>query len=83
MDTEGTGQFEIRGYMTPEELEQLIGVSVEEIVRALNLPKDLPTHERLGRLSRTYEFDMRDVRKIVRQGEAEDEEGQRPSPRLP
>jgi len=62
---EASGQLEIRGFMTLGEVEELSGVPAQEILRALHLPQDLPAQERLGKLSRTYGFDMEDVRRIL------------------
>ena len=58
--------MEIRGSTTLYEVEQLTGVSVENILRKLNLPLDIPADQQLGKLRRKYGFKMDDVRKIVK-----------------
>ena len=63
--TELEKHMEIRGSMTLYEVEQLTGVSVENILRKLNLPSDIPADQQLGKLRRKYGFEMDDVRKIV------------------
>jgi len=56
---------EIRGSMTLREVEKATGVPVNHIVASLRLPGSISEGERLGRLRRTYGFEINDVRKIV------------------
>jgi len=58
---------EVTGAMTLREIEARTGVSCETILRALNLPSDIPHDEQLGRLRRRYGFTMSAVRQAVRE----------------
>ena len=64
-EREATEDLGIQGAMTLGEVAQSTGVPIEKIVQALGLPADVSPDERLGRLRRTYGFEMDDVRKIV------------------
>ena len=57
--------YDINGSMTLNEVEQRTGVSATVIIKELRLPVDTPPDERLGRLRKTYNFDMHDVQEIV------------------
>jgi hypothetical protein len=52
--------------MTLSEVETRTGVPTGQILGELGLPPDLPPDERLGRLRRTYGFEMKDIREVVR-----------------
>jgi hypothetical protein len=57
---------QINGSMTLQEVEQRTGVPTAVILKELGLPVDAPLDERLGRLRRKYDFEIHDVREIVR-----------------
>jgi len=57
---------QIDGSMTLGEVEQLTGVPAAIILQELGLPTDLPPESHLGRLRKEYEFEIHDVRDIVR-----------------
>ena len=56
---------QINGSMTLAEVEQRTGVPATVILSELHLPPNVPTDERLGRLRRTYGFDINNVREVV------------------
>ncbi len=56
---------QIRGSMTLEQVERMSGMSADRILRELGVPPDVSRDETLGRLRRTYGFEMHDVRRIV------------------
>jgi len=60
----GEGQ-QIDGSMTLQEIQQRTGVPAAVILEDLGLPADIPTDERLGRLSREHGFEVRAVREAV------------------
>lgn len=60
-----TSSVRIRGSMTLADVEQISKVPVDRILQQLGLPPDVPRDETLGRLRRTYGFEMSDVRRIV------------------
>ncbi len=66
-NTEARDQFEIRGSLSLGEMEELTGVSVPELLGTFGLPADLPKHERLGRLCRTYGLEMEEIRMVVQE----------------
>ncbi len=55
----------IHGSMTLRDVQELTGVPVDHIITTLRLPADVPRDERLGRLRRSYEFEIDDVRRAV------------------
>jgi hypothetical protein len=52
--------------MSLMEVEEISGVPVEYILNNLNMPPDVPTEERLGRLKRSYHFEMAEVKNAIR-----------------
>ncbi len=65
-DAEHRGEdHTIHGSMTLRDVQELTGVPVDHIITALRLPADVPRDERLGRLRRSYGFEIDDVRRIV------------------
>ncbi|MCW8963660.1 MAG: DUF4405 domain-containing protein [Gammaproteobacteria bacterium] len=56
----------VRGSMTLKEIELTTGVPASYIVKSLGLPDGISENERLGPLKREYEFEMNDVREIVK-----------------
>lgn len=52
---------------TLEDVERQTGVPVEHLVRRLHLPENVPTDVPLRRLSSDLGFEMREVRRIVRE----------------
>jgi hypothetical protein len=55
----------IHGSMTLRDVQELTGVPVDHIITTLRLPADVPRDERLGRLRRSYGFEIDDVRQII------------------
>ena len=65
-DAEHPGEdHTIHGSMTLRDVEELTGVPVDHIIASLSLPADVPRDERLGRLRRSYGFEIDDIRRIV------------------
>ncbi len=65
-DAEHSGEDHIiHGSMTLSDVQELTGVPVDHIITTLRLPDDVPRDERLGRLRRSYGFEIDDVRQIV------------------
>jgi hypothetical protein len=65
-DAEHRGEgHTIHGSMTLRDVQELTGVPVDHIITALRLPADAPRDERLGRLRRSYGFEIDDVRRVV------------------
>lgn len=58
-------EITIHGSMTLSELEQETGVPAGEVLKALDLPGNIPAHWRLGNIARRYGLDMSDFRKAV------------------
>jgi len=56
----------VRGSMTLKEVEVTTGVPASYIVKSLGLPDEISEDERLGPLKREYEFEMNDVREMVK-----------------
>lgn len=56
----------IRSSMTLQEIEDASGVPVAYILETLNLPKNVPTNERIGRLKSRYGFEINDLRQVVK-----------------
>ena len=56
---------QIRGSMTLAEIQQATGVPADYLIEGLGLPSGVQRDERLGRLQRTHEFAIDDVRRIV------------------
>ena len=73
-DAEHRGEdHTIHGSMTLRDVQELTGVPVDRIITALRLPADVPRDERLGRLRRSYAFEIDDVRRVVNVYGSEDE----------
>ncbi len=51
--------------MTLRDVQELTGVPVDHIITTLHLPADVSRDERLGRLRRSYGFEIDDVRRAV------------------
>ncbi len=65
-DAEHRGEdHTIHGSMTLRDVQELTGVPVDHIITTLRLPADVPRDERLGRLRRSYGFEIDDVRRAV------------------
>ncbi len=65
-DAEHRGEdHTIHGSMTLRDVQELTGVPVDHIITTLRLPADVPRDERLGRLRRSYGFEIDDVRQII------------------
>ncbi|MEW6439987.1 MAG: DUF4405 domain-containing protein [bacterium] len=73
--TQPGGGHDVTGSMTLREVEERTGVPAAAILGELGLPPDVPVDERLGRLGRTYGFDMGDVRRILSRRGAGQERG--------
>ncbi len=65
LEQQSSSPYQIDGSMTLREVEQSTGVPASEILSELGLPSSLPTDVPLGRLRRTYAFQMDDIRRIV------------------
>lgn len=61
------GASEIRGFMTLAEVAAQTGLTVQEILTALDLPPDTAPQEQLGRLVRTRGIDMTVARSLIEQ----------------
>jgi len=55
----------VKGSMTIAEASALSGVPIEVLVKELGMPSGINPSERLGKLRRTYGFEMGDVKRIV------------------
>jgi len=55
----------IKGSMTIAEASALSGVPIDILVKELGMPSGIDSSERLGRLRRTYGFEMEDVKRIA------------------
>ena len=55
----------IHGSMTLRDVQELTGVPADHIIASLSLPADVSLDERLGRLRRSFGFEIDDVRQIV------------------
>ncbi len=55
----------IRGSMTLREVERETGVPISYILKELGMPADTSPDETLGRLRKSYDFEMSDIRRIV------------------
>ncbi len=64
---ENVQAMNIRGGMTLQEVEDVTGVPVQFLLEQLKLPEDTASDEKLGRLRKQYEFDMQDVRTLVKE----------------
>ena len=65
-DAEHPGEdHTIHGSMTLRDVQELTGVPADHIITTLSLPADVPRDERLGRLRRSYGFEIEDIRRIV------------------
>jgi len=62
---ESSGDYEIRGSMTLNEIEKVTNVPIEYIIESLNLPESFPLDENLGSLKNEYGFDMNELRTII------------------
>jgi hypothetical protein len=65
-DSDEAALQQIDGSMTLDEVEHLTGVRAEVILNELGLPPELPRDARLGRLRKTYGFELDRVREVVR-----------------
>lgn len=57
----------ITGRTTLSQAAEMAGISVEQLIRELQLPSNTNPNERLGRLKRQYGFEIEDVRRIASQ----------------
>jgi hypothetical protein len=51
--------------MTLADVEAATGVPADHVIAELGLPRSVEHDERLGRLRRTYGFNISDVRRVV------------------
>ena len=58
--------YPIDGSTTLAEVERITGIPATVILQDLGLPSDIPKDERLGRLRKEHEFELNDLREIVR-----------------
>ena len=58
--------YRIDGTMTLTDVERLTGVPAAVLLRELGLPDNLPRDEQMGRLRKRYNFDLQDVREVLR-----------------
>jgi hypothetical protein len=59
------GDIPIQGSMTLKDVEETTRVPATYIIEGLKLPESISPDEPLGRLKRTYGFEMSDVRELV------------------
>lgn len=64
-EPEPAGSERINGSMTLRELASTSGLSIKRIIKELNLPAEVATDARLGRLRRDHGFRMSDVRRLA------------------
>lgn len=57
--------LEVRGSMTLQEVSRQYKIPTSVLKEELNLPASVPDRERLGRLRRTYGFNMSEVERII------------------
>ena len=57
----------IRGSMTLKDVGETTGVPATYIIESLKLPESISAEEKLGSLKRKYEFEINDVREIVKE----------------
>jgi hypothetical protein len=55
----------IRGSMTLQQISEVSGVPIDDIVQALGLPSDVNRHEGAGRVLRRHNLQMSDMRTVV------------------
>jgi len=65
ISSHGYDEVIIRGSMTLGELEERSGVPASYILEELDLPPNIPDHQRLGNLVRQYGLEMDDIRRVV------------------
>jgi hypothetical protein len=56
----------IRGSMTLKKVEETTGVPAAHIIKSLKLPESTSTEEQIGRLKKTYGFEIDDIREAVK-----------------
>lgn len=59
--------FKIRGRTTLQEIEQGTGVTVQEIIIAMDLPDDIQNNERISLIKEKYGFEMDKFRETIKQ----------------
>ncbi len=57
--------IDVKGYMTFAEIEAKYEIPSEIIIHKLNLPSDTPNNERLGRIKKTRDFTMEEIKIII------------------
>ncbi len=60
-------EITIQGSMTLSDLEQETGVPADHVLKALDLPDNIPGSRRLGNIARSYNLDMSDFREVIYQ----------------
>ncbi len=60
-------EIEIIGRVSFSQIEMLTGVPASFLIKKLKLPSNISKTRNLGNLRRTYGFEMRDVRKYIRE----------------
>ena len=60
-------EFEIKGYMTLEEVSGRYKVPTNVIKTKLNIPETIPDNQRMSWLRKKYKIEMSDVKKIVQE----------------
>lgn len=58
-------KVEINGRMSFADVEKATGIKAAKIAEELGLPKDAPLDQNLGRLRRSYNFEMQQVRDLI------------------
>ncbi len=64
-DEHGENEELIRGSMTLRDVSAATGISVDLIKKSLELPSNVSSNERLGRLKREYGLEMSELRRFV------------------
>jgi hypothetical protein len=57
----------ITGRTTLSQAAKMAGISVEQLISEVQLPSNVSSNERLGRLKWQYGFEIEDVRRITSQ----------------
>ena len=58
-------EVDVRGYMSLREVSERFNVPVDHILKELDITDKIDERETLGRLRRSYSFEMHDVRGII------------------
>ena len=65
--------FEIKGYMTLEEVSKKYKVPTNVIKKKLNIPESVPDNQRMSWLRKKYNIEMSDVKEIINEYQKQNE----------